>query len=1394
MGSRTTEKADQVIDALNQAGNSGKKVVLLWGHNHTMSDEKYDQFFLPGDTIEYKSGSTKDISFYYAAAGCMSDKEYGSGSAYVKGKGLVIVIDDQDRLTMAYHDADGNNVTEGGTYTEGDPVDATAISVSPKTLKVQTGETGKLSVSFTPSDTTNKKVNWSSSDTSVATVNGGVVTGVSKGETTITVTYADNPELTDTATVTVTKAPGQGVTPEDGKKYVILAGDGYALTSDGETVGYTNGDSGSEQYNYTGLAGEQFSVGDDVIPDRFLWTFTKTRAGDSYYIQSNDGRYLNATYEKNDSGGYDGTLKLDETSDVWVVSTPASGSSINSNILKSTNASQSDAGDKYLTHGNGSQSDQNLFMVRSEDNATGATFYEYTDEGTYVADPDDPTNPDDPDEPTGDSSVYRLVSSFTDGKDYLIVDRNSAGSAHALKNPGGTSDGATMDSSGVTVKSGDVDGDGTDDTYITSDASDIIWKASANGDGFNIKNGDDFIEGKSGKVKIFSSNQYSDRYWTYTENQLQHVGGQNTYTVYYSGGFTSTYDSSTEKVYIYEKVDGGTVPDEPDEPDEPTSKTKYVLADTIEDGEEYIITNDNTVGSESTRALKNPGGSSDGTKISASNGKTTVEIKEGNYIETSDTDIVWKATTNDEGFYLTNGGDYLEVYQRSLRVFDSAKQPARYWTYSDGALTHIGGGSPYYLTYESGSFSSGTESTGNIYLFKKVNDAPGPHEHTWNDGDVTKEATCEEDGVKTFTCTECGETKTEAIAATGHTEETVEGKAATCTEAGLTDGKKCSVCGKTLEEQEEIPALGHEEEIIPGKAATCAETGLTEGKKCSRCGEILVAQEEIPLADHSWDQGTVTKEATCTEPGLKTSTCTVCGKTDEVEIPATGHNWEFSKFTWTETEDGFTAEAEYVCKNDETHTVTVTPEITKEEVKSTCTEKGNVTYTALISVENAPDGKEREREKEIIIPALGHEEEVLPGREATCTESGLTEGKKCTRCGETLVEQNEIPARGHHEETIHGKLATCTETGLTDGKRCTVCGQTTVEQETIPATGHRWWFVKFSWIKDGDGYLAAAEYVCLNDYAHTVTITPPVLTETVEPTCTDKGSVHYLASISSEEAPDGTAREKEKEIELSCKDHTEETIKGKPATEKETGLTDGVRCSECGKILVEQKVIPKLPPSKITGDITPSNPVQFTAVDKQIVNSKTDSDPKGSAFGLLQAKGAAKSKTSVKVTWKKVTEAKSYVIYANRCGTKYRYKKLKTVKGTSFTQKKLKKGTYYKYLIVAVDDNKALATSKTIHVATKGGKVGNSKSVKTKAKFGRVSLKTGKTFALKATAVAQSKKLKVKKHRNIAFETSNKKIATVSSKGIIKAVKKGTCYVYAYAQNGVFKKIKVTVK
>lgn len=205
--------------------------------------------------------------------------------------------------------------------------------------------------------------------------------------------------------------------------------------------------------------------------------------------------------------------------------------------------------------------------------------------------------------------------------------------------------------------------------------------------------------------------------------------------------------------------------------------------------------------------------------------------------------------------------------------------------------------------------------------------------------------------------------------------------------------------------------------------------------------------------------------------------------------------------------------------------------------------------------------------------------------------------------------------------------------------------------------------------------------------------------------------------------------------------------------------------------------------------------------DEAVLKGNTDSDVKGAHFSPLTAKASKTAKTSITIKWTKNSKADGYKIYGNLCGKTKKAKLLKTIKTngtTSFTQKKLKKGKYYKYIVVAYKEiggkQITVAASPTIHAATAGGKVGNDKKVTTKAKKNKVTVKTGKTFKLAAKAVPVSKKAKVKKHRAVSYDSANKAIATVSSKGVIKGVKKGSCYVYAYAQNGVFAKIKVTVK
>lgn len=177
---------------------------------------------------------------------------------------------------------------------------------------------------------------------------------------------------------------------------------------------------------------------------------------------------------------------------------------------------------------------------------------------------------------------------------------------------------------------------------------------------------------------------------------------------------------------------------------------------------------------------------------------------------------------------------------------------------------------------------------GTILTAQKTVKATG---HDWDEGKITKAATCEEKGVKTYTCRTCKKTRTEDIPALGHKAVTDVAVAATCETDGKTEGSHCSVCGKVLVKQETVKATGHKPVTDAAVAATCETDGKTEGSHCSVCGKVLTEQKTIPAFGHTWDAGKITKEAACEIKGVKTYTCETCKKTRTEEIPALGHKF-----------------------------------------------------------------------------------------------------------------------------------------------------------------------------------------------------------------------------------------------------------------------------------------------------------------------------------------------------------------------------------------------------------------------------------------------------------------------------------------------------------------------
>ena len=361
-----------------------------------------------------------------------------------------------------------------------------------------------------------------------------------------------------------------------------------------------------------------------------------------------------------------------------------------------------------------------------------------------------------------------------------------------------------------------------------------------------------------------------------------------------------------------------------------------------------------------------------------------------------------------------------------------------------------------------------------------------------------------------------------------------------------------------------------------------------------------------------------------------------------------------------------------------------------------------------------------------------------------------------------------------------------------------------------------------------EGYGIAERHVIVKNY-HNLT-----KHEAVTPTCTHGGNIEYYSCAScgtyySDSAANNTITYESVLLPANPSNHTPGTAEKNiliKATKTKTGLYEEIiRCTECGEIISrEEKTIPKLgsddssnsdnanntnDSSNNGGSNSSSNSNNSsgtdsgTASDSTTVSDSTKRDAKTTSFRKLMARVTGNTKTSLKLRWNKVKGADGYLIYAKKCASKGSYKKIKTIKKkgtTSYTQKKLKKGTYYQYKVVAykTKGNKKyiLSTSMPVYATTKGGKYTNPKSVRIikpdrAKKKSEVIIKKGKKVQLKANI--KKGKQAVKEYRKLSYETSNKKIATVSAKGVIKGVRKGTCYVYIYAQNGVYRKVKVTI-
>ena len=201
------------------------------------------------------------------------------------------------------------------------------------------------------------------------------------------------------------------------------------------------------------------------------------------------------------------------------------------------------------------------------------------------------------------------------------------------------------------------------------------------------------------------------------------------------------------------------------------------------------------------------------------------------------------------------------------------------------------------------------------------------YDHDWDGGKVTKEATCKEEGTKTYTCENCGETETFSIEKTEHNYIKEQHKNATCTENGYSISV-CQTCND--KKKEEIVAKGHSKGIRNKKTATCKAEGYTGDTYCRTCNTLLEEGKVLPKLEHQWNDGTVTKRATYQAAGELTYRCRKCAakriiSIEKLAYPKAGTSYTISRNEYKISKPG--AEVILVKTSKTTKNVTVPAQI-----------------------------------------------------------------------------------------------------------------------------------------------------------------------------------------------------------------------------------------------------------------------------------------------------------------------------------------------------------------------------------------------------------------------------------------------------------------------------------
>lgn len=282
---------------------------------------------------------------------------------------------------------------------------------------------------------------------------------------------------------------------------------------------------------------------------------------------------------------------------------------------------------------------------------------------------------------------------------------------------------------------------------------------------------------------------------------------------------------------------------------------------------------------------------------------------------------------------------------------------------------------------------------------------------------ITKQVACETDGEKTFTCTRCGDTYTEAIPATGHN-DIVTVVEPTCTADGYTE-HKCKDCGRVVR-SDVTKALGHDYDSKITTKASCTEDGVIT-YTCTKCNESYT--EKIPATGHKYND--VVTEASCDKGGYTLHTCANCGDSYKDNfIAPTGHKYTKTTVKQASCEtDGVSVYTCDTCGDSYSEVIRAKGHVYASEVtkKANCTDDGVITYTCA----NCGDKYTK------VIKAKGHVAGDWITDKAAAVGVKGRKHRSCTVCG-AAVESADIPAlspKSISSATVSLSIATYTFDG-----------------------------------------------------------------------------------------------------------------------------------------------------------------------------------------------------------------------------------------------------------------------------------------------------------------------------------------------------------------------------